>query len=201
MSQIKLLHSGGNGVILSAPASNPASDRTLTLPGDADGTILTSNSSTGKILQVVSTSKTDTASQASTDNFVDISGMSQSITPSATSSKILIMYAMRLSCNSDDNIAHRLMRDSTAIHIGDAAGSRTQVTGCIRIIGNEKYDMRTESSVFLDSPSTTSATTYKLQWTSTYATGNFYLNRDDYNADNNDYTRGASSITAMEVAA
>ena len=41
MSQIKLLHSGGNGVILSAPDSNPASDRTLKLPGDADGTIAT----------------------------------------------------------------------------------------------------------------------------------------------------------------
>ena len=186
----------------------------LAVGGLPDGTVdadtLASNAVTatklasgvgGKILQVVSTSKTDTASQASTDNFVDISGMSLSITPSATSSKILIMYAMRLSCNSDDNIAHRLMRDSTAIHIGDAAGSRTQVTGCIRIIGDEKYEMRTESSVFLDSPSTTSATTYKLQWTSTFATGNFYLNRDDHNADNNDQTRAASSITAMEVAA
>ena len=55
MSQIKLLHSGGNGVILSATDSNPASDRTLKLPCDADGTILTTNSSTGKILQVVNT--------------------------------------------------------------------------------------------------------------------------------------------------
>ena len=44
MSQIKLLHSGGNGVILAAPSSNPASDRTLTLPGDADGTVLSSAS-------------------------------------------------------------------------------------------------------------------------------------------------------------
>ena len=48
MSQIKLLHSGGNGVIISAPDSNPASDRTLKLPSDGDGTILTSNSSVGK---------------------------------------------------------------------------------------------------------------------------------------------------------
>jgi len=44
MSQIKLLHSGGNGVILAAPSSNPASDRTLTLPSDADGTVLSSAS-------------------------------------------------------------------------------------------------------------------------------------------------------------
>ena len=39
MSQIKLKHSGGNGVIIAAPSSNPASDRTITLPSDADGTI------------------------------------------------------------------------------------------------------------------------------------------------------------------
>ena len=57
MSQIKLLHSGGNGVILSAPDSNPASDRTLKLPGDADGTVDTL-SRAGNILQVKSRSKT-----------------------------------------------------------------------------------------------------------------------------------------------
>ena len=49
MSQIKILHSGGNGVILAAPSSNPAADRTLTLPGDADGTIATT-ATAGKIL-------------------------------------------------------------------------------------------------------------------------------------------------------
>jgi len=65
MSQIKLKHSGGNSVIIAAPDSNPASDRTLKLPSDADGTILTTNSSVGKILQVVQATKTDTASQTS----------------------------------------------------------------------------------------------------------------------------------------
>ena len=39
--------------------------------------------------------------------------------------------------------------------------------------------MHTESSVFLDSPSTTSATTYKLQWTNTYHTDARYINRSD----------------------
>ena len=72
MSQIKLKHSGGNSVIIAAPSSNPASDRTLTLPGDADGTILTSNSSTGKILQVKQTPKTDQFTTTSY-TFVDLS--------------------------------------------------------------------------------------------------------------------------------
>jgi hypothetical protein len=44
-AQIKLKHSGGNGVIIEAPASNPASDRTLTLPSDADGTIVSKDTS------------------------------------------------------------------------------------------------------------------------------------------------------------
>ena len=46
----------------------------------------------GKILQVVSTTKTDTASTTTSGSFTDISGMSVSITPSATSSKIFIIF-------------------------------------------------------------------------------------------------------------
>ena len=45
MSSLKLKHSGGNGVIIAAPSSNPASDRTLTLPSDADGTIVSKDTS------------------------------------------------------------------------------------------------------------------------------------------------------------
>ena len=45
MSSIKLKHSGGNSVIIAAPSSNPASDRTLTLPSDADGTIVSKDAS------------------------------------------------------------------------------------------------------------------------------------------------------------
>ena len=88
MSSIKLKHSGGNSVIIAAPSSNPASDRTLTLPGDADGTILTSNSDTGKILQVVQGTST-TEDSFTTASFV-ASSLSATITPTAASSKILI---------------------------------------------------------------------------------------------------------------
>ena len=61
MSSIKLKHSGGNGVIIAAPSSNPASDRTLTVPSNADGTILTTtNPKAGNIIQVISITKNDT---------------------------------------------------------------------------------------------------------------------------------------------
>ena len=55
MSQIKLKHSGGNGVIIAAPSSNPAADRTLTLPGDANGELLTNVSRKGFFARQTST--------------------------------------------------------------------------------------------------------------------------------------------------
>ena len=42
MSKIKLPHASGNSVSIAAPESNPAADRTLYLPSNADGTILSS---------------------------------------------------------------------------------------------------------------------------------------------------------------
>lgn len=55
MSQIKLKHSGGNGVILAAPDSNPASDRTLKLPSNADGTILSDQTTaSGAMMKMIS---------------------------------------------------------------------------------------------------------------------------------------------------
>ena len=94
MSQIKLLHSGGNGVIISAPDSNPASDRTLKLPSDGDGTILTTNTSVGKILQVKQAFKNDTMTSTSS-SFVDLVGLSETITVGSTggtANKVLVMY-------------------------------------------------------------------------------------------------------------
>ena len=155
----------------------------------------------GKILQVIQTVKTDTASTTNEDNFEDISGMSVTITPSATSSKILVMVDMRLSTNENKNVAYRLMRGSTQIYMGDASGNITRATGSIRLEGAAKAEMQTEGAIFLDSPSTTSATTYKVQWTNTYHTNASYINRPYESTDSNDRVRAASSITVQEVAA
>ena len=213
MSKSSLKHSGGNVVSLNSPTSAPTSaDEAFKLP-NADGTsgqaIVTDASGnlsfagTGKILQVVSTAKTDTTSTTSLITFVDISGMSVSITPSSSSNKILVIVDMRLGVNENRNVAYRIMRGSTAIYIGDAAGSRTRGTGSIRLMSDAKYDMQSETAVFLDSPSTTSATTYKVQWCHTFggSSDGCYLNRPHTESDNDDRVRGASSITVKEVAA
>jgi hypothetical protein len=89
MSQIKLKHSGGNSVIIAAPSSNPASDRTITLPSTADGTMLTTtNPKSGTIIQTITVTGESDLSSTST-SFVE-TPVTGSITPESSSSKIII---------------------------------------------------------------------------------------------------------------
>jgi len=196
MSQIKLLHSGGNGVILAAPSSNPAADRTLRLPGDADGTIATT-ATAGKILQVISDTKTDTQSFQS-QSFQTISGLSVSITPSSSSNKVLVHYSVSVSCNNYGMF--NLRRAGTEILRGDADGNRTRCTFESGVMN--QYEMQICSGTFLDSPSSTSALTYDIQCaTPDSSSSELFINR--YKTDNNSsyVGRATSTITVMEVAA
>jgi len=72
MSSIKLKHSGGNSVIIPAPSSNPASDRTLTLPGDADATVLTNQTNLAatqsSLVKITDASWTSAVSSVAIDN-------------------------------------------------------------------------------------------------------------------------------------
>jgi hypothetical protein len=201
MSQIKLLHSGGNGVILAAPTSNPAADRTLRLPGDADGTIATT-ANAGKILQVIQAVKKNRQTINST-TLVDITGMSVSITPSSASNKVLVNYSLVVFSNAV-YYALRLVRDSdSTIFVGDENPSATSQNRASFGSYDSSYVIAdTIAQSFLDSPNTTSATTYKLQayspYSSAYTIGiNSGVALDNYTYMNN----CVSTITAMEVAA
>ena len=213
MSQIKLLHSGGNGVILSAPTSNPASDVTFKLP-QADGTngqALTTNASGqlafasvagGKIGQVLSAAKTDTFSRNSS-SFGDITGISVDITPAATTSKVLVLVDLKVGAEHGDGDFHlRLVRGSTVIYARTTADNRKN-----GFAGRSKFQldnangeaiMVQASAVFLDSPSTTSATTYKVQ-VANVGGRLVYINRQGLDSNAVNIPRGASSITVMEV--
>lgn len=151
-----------------------------------------------RILQVVQTVKTDTFSTAST-TYVDITGLSVSITPSSTSSKVLVFMDTKTnSAAGSATYAMQLVRGSTGIYIGDAAGSRFRATyGTAANVGDL---IMQNCSVFLDSPATTSATTYKVQLrTNTAST--IYLNRTGNDPDSGNGIRTASSITVMEISA
>ena len=152
----------------------------------------------GSILQVVQTVKTDTFSSTTINTWIDITGISASITPSSTTSKILVMCSVFGSSQSNGFV--RLVRgSSTPLCVGDAAGVRVQVsTGSFYTYGDGNITS-TQPITFLDSPATTSATTYKLQfWINA---NSFYINQDRANVDNADRARGASTITLMEVSA
>ena len=200
MSQIKLLHSGGNGVSIVAPDSNPASDRTLKLPSDGDGTILTTNSSVGKILQVKQTVKTDKFTvSANASNFFDITGLSVDITMTSASNKVLVFFTATWTGVSGQRGSFRIRRGSTDIGIGDARGSRTRAFfGSIQTSSNNQCIP--VAGQFLDTPGT-GTHIYKLQVGGESGVGTLTINANQSDGDGADKFVGVSTITVMEVAA
>lgn len=190
--------SGTGNFTIAAPNSN--TDRTFNLP-DATGTVDRLERA-GNVLQVVQTQKTDTFSMTG-KTWTDITGYFVNITPSSSSNKILIMADMTIGTSAYYAYV-RLLRDSTPIHIGDAAGSRPLATATPGWYAGSTYDQyaATQSSIqWLDSPATTSQITYKFQMRQYYASYSGYLNRTEIDRDTADYEpRFASTITAMEIA-
>ena len=152
----------------------------------------------GSILQVVSVTKTDSFTTSSS-SFVDITGLSATITPSSASSKILVS-SFGVIGNTDINgvVNVRYTRNGSAVFVGDAAGSRTQAAWGERIQG-ENFQTNAGSPMFLDSPATTSAVTYKVQLNQTNGgTSTWGRNGPDSNAVAG--SRFSSSLTLIEVA-
>ena len=200
MSSLKLLHSGGNGVIISAPSSNPAANRTITVPGNADGEMLTTtNPKSGNIIQVIQHS---TSSEVSSTNasYVD-TGLSGAITPSASSNKILVIvnqfYRFTRSSTQTGG-GFQLLRGSTVIETGPNHTSGSQPYGVYHVVGGaseiEVYGRYCLE--YLDSPNTTSSTTYKTQM-APHTTASSATVRAQYQAGGENAT---SYLTLMEVA-
>jgi hypothetical protein len=148
------------------------------------------NADVGKVLQVVQTVKTDTFTTTS-GSLVDVTGLSLSITPSSTSSKIMIVSSFIGSNSTDSGDEFQLVRDTTNIGVS-TGGSSTNQTAILGS-GASTAISYTVSIMFLDNPSTTSTTTYKVQ--ARRLSGTLCVGR------NSSGTRGAiSTITAYEIA-
>ena len=151
----------------------------------------------GAVLQVVQTTKTDTFSTTST-SFTDITGMTVNITPSSTSNKVLVLVHCPITMG-DAGGGFTLLRGSTEIFRGDASSSRQRFTATgMYGIDESQYSGGTGTSIFLDSPSSTSSLTYKLQAKIRATT--LYVGQTVYDTDNDNASRHASSITVMEIA-
>ena len=150
----------------------------------------------GTVLQIVSATKTDTASLTSA-TYADISGLSVSITPKSTSSKVLVRMFLSVSTPSGERSFFQFMRDSTAIGVGDTASNRTRAT-ISTLDGVASNQQQPMSAEYLDSPASISALTYKVQCR--VAGGTHYLNRAISDTDASYAGRTVSTITAMEIA-
>ena len=194
-----LQSSGGGQITIQEPTT--ASTFTQTLPAVTGTIITTGNRPAGSVLQVVTVNKTDTFSMASA-TWTDVTGLSLSITPSSTSNKILISASIALSSSSDFSYI-RLLRNSTVIDVGDAVGSRPQVTGAASYpAASPQYMLFQIPVTYLDSPATTSAVTYKFQLRNGTTGSTAYINRTSSDRDTADYEwRTPSNIVLMEIAA
>jgi hypothetical protein len=195
LSKIALSGNASGTGTLTIAAPNTNTDRTLTLP-DNTGTILT-NATAGTVLQVVESRISSVFSTAST-SFVDVTNFTASITPSSSSSKILV-HANINGGNEDQATYMKILRGSTDVFIGSGSGQVECAAAGARVGGGEA--VANTQIVFLDTPSTTSSVTYKLQ-VRQRDLGTFRLNI------NNDGTTGSttkaiaiSSIILMEIAA
>ena len=168
----------------------------------------------GRILQVVTTEKSDTSSVSGTNqqNFVDIPGINVTITPTVASSKIHVQFCLGKVSGSGNSNLVRFTRNvagggATAIKIGDAEGNRLR--GSSNIYGTGVINTghsRGFNYQFVDTPSYSvgQAIVYTMQIntegnTSTY----FYVNRNHDNTNNSYvyHARAFTTITAMEVSA
>ena len=145
----------------------------------------------GTVLQVVQAVKTDTFSTTNT-TFTDITGLSATITPKFASSKILVSAQIFASSPSNNTTFFGLIRDTTGIARSTTATSVNASAFLADIIGTQGFN---QSIQFLDSPSTTSSTIYKVAMRQ-HTGGTGWVNR----RSNDDSFGTISTITLMEIA-
>ena len=197
MSSIKLVHSGGNSVTIAAPDSNPGSNRTLKVPSDADGTIITTGSpappATGSVIQVVNMTLADGNEKSSTTEATWLINQQANgtqhklaITPQYANSKLLIQvtghaqYYVDTTGNAG-NIKARLYNE-TASGVTHLYGTVVYhyTGGYTRLGGSWGHNI-------LINAGSTSARTYRVEY--------YFDGQQTYY-----YGGGSDSITIMEIA-
>jgi len=152
----------------------------------------------GGVIQTRYALKSSTFSTSSA-SFTNITGLSVAIAPRSTSNKVLCIVTLYCGLDgANKRYAWRLTRGGTAIAIADAAGSRTRASGGGATVGAGSGSTWAHTITFLDSPATTSSTTYQVQGAAIDG-DNFIVNNTVADADAASYMRPASSIAVMEI--
>lgn len=209
--------SGTDGVIITYDASGnpvhvgPGSDgQVLTSTGAGSPPAFEALPGGGKILQVVSTFNNDYATHAGTNVDNPVSIVEATITPAATSSKILILghFTGNTTGSSVQYIGTSLFRGVTHIGFGDNT-SRNSTEGIFHTSSTLAQDYTKPDTIpvtFIDSPSSTSALTYKIKafanhYGSSLSTLTLTQNSGGYDYNNKEQGVGTSTIILMEIGA
>ena len=117
-----------------------------------------------RLVQVQTTNKDDYFTTSST-SLVDVTGLSVPITPTHEDNKILILASFTVGVNTSGGYGGimSLLRGSTKIATGDGTSAGTINDQTFSYVSSNDYNAWPANIVFLDSPSTTSETTYKIQ--------------------------------------
>ena len=165
---------------------------------------LTKTGGFGKIVQVVSTTKTDTFSESLSQGAISADAISLAITPTSSSNKILITASCTM-CSGGNGYqrlsivfykAGSVLTGAT----GDADGSKQRVS--FNATTNASARPTCVGGQYLDTAGGTSSITYSVRLAHGYAgTATVYLNRAHSESDYNYYHRGTSTITLTEIEA
>jgi len=203
-----------NGGSIGLVPTNTANAFTVTVPAVTGTMALQNGVGVGKVLQVVYTSKPSTFVGTSVvDNggyFIDVTGLSATITPTSASSKILIFATLFIGPStvaSGYQQTYRLKRTIGGVVsfpiLGDAEGGRPGGTGRINLYIPTQYAMNMNGGTHQDTPNTTSAITYQVQLGGYSGSPIVYLNRaETFQASAGNYdVVPVSTLTLMEIAA
>ena len=141
------------------------------------GKVVSASLPSGSVLQVVTAEKTDAETiSAVLNTYTDIPDLSLSITPTSTSSRIFLLGQVSFSGAGYISYFHfRFLRDSTAVGVGDTAGSRTTGnSGFLQSASSDSGSIFTLPFQAIDSPASTSALTYKIQLRQQFGSGSPY---------------------------
>jgi hypothetical protein len=196
---MSLILDGTNGLTFN-DATTQASTAT-NASNISSGTLGKARLPTGSVLQVVSTVLTSASNQSDSSGAWLDTGLSVTITPTQSNNKVLLLGHLSFSFGSNGIGMTRLVRGSTNICIGDVNGSRSQATTGFDYPGSDGSDAIITTAInYLDSPATTSSTTYKLQWHGGGGTALFFVNRQPSWNDSSVAATWTSTLTAMEIA-
>ena len=159
----------------------------------------------GGIIQVQSATITNTFDNDQ-ETFVDITGVTVTITPKFSTSKMLVMYNGCAGMESTNRMGHiRIVRvvggtTNTTIYVGDQ-GQSNQARASSTFAASQNYFMESFSGTFMDAPATTSAVTYKMQVAAGDTGYKVNIGKDDEGSNEFSRARVPTSITVMEVSA